>query len=175
MSGLGDTSSHVVFDCEFYGIKEGVKKTIPKYPMTTDSTCSLTCETTPCPAVVLLHAILDILDPLSDEVKVIHQMLADEKQKAKDLPHMPGCRLCVNELILALQLKHPERVWTSESFAKEIGCSGAAVRKTKTWREYQERLANEKQERPRRKGYKDKRGNLEAFDADEKEDFGSET
>ena len=138
--------------------------------MTTDSTdsiCSTICETPPCPALTLLHAILDKLDPLSDEVAIIHQMLT--KENGKGLPRPNGCRLCVNELILALQLKYPDRVWTSEAFAKEIGCSGAAVRKTKTWKDYQERLETEKLGRPHRKGYKDKEGEIEVFDADEQD------
>jgi hypothetical protein len=41
--------------------------------------------------------------------------------------------------IIALQIECPEKIWTSDSFAKKIGSTGAAVRKTKAWKNCQKR------------------------------------
>ena len=81
--------------------------------------------------------------------------------------------LSVNELVIALQMKYPQNDWTAEEFARKIGYSGSAVRKTKAWKIHQKQLENEKQKCPKPKGCKDNRGNLEAFGTDRFEE-GSE-
>jgi len=129
--------------------------------MTIDSMPPLTCKDPSCPVVPLLRALLD-------EMKALRQTLIDEKKKPS---RSNAGRLHVGRLVVALQLEYPDRVWTSDSFAKVIGCSCAAVRQTKAWKDYQIRLENEKQKRPQRKGYKGKRGNFEAFDAHEEHDL----
>jgi len=94
-----------------------------------------------------------------------HQTPDGEEAKGTKISKT-NCRMHVNSLIMALQIECPEKIWTSDDFAEEIGCTGAAVRKTKAWREYQERLENMKCGRLQRKGYKDEHGNIEAFDSD---------
>jgi len=128
--------------------------------MTDDLERLLVCENPLCPAVPLLNTILD-------EMKALRQMLENTKKPSKSNAR----RLHVGRLVVALQLEYPDRVWTSDAFAKVIGCSCAAVRQTKEWKDYQRRLENEKHLRPQRKGYKDKRGNFEAFDANEENDL----
>jgi len=100
----------------------------------------------------------------------MHQTLKSVESKTKKSPKTATKRISANELIVALQLRHPEREWTSDSFAKEIGCTGAAVRATEAWKLYQKRQEQEKQKRPQRKGYKDERDNFEAFIPDKKGD-----
>jgi len=132
--------------------------------MTSDTLCPLSSATSSCPAEPHWLAVLEVL-------KSIHQTLQNEGPKVKNSSKAISCRLCVNEIILALQLKYPERVWTSDSFAKEIGCTGAAVRQTKSWKEYQERLQIERQKHPQRKD-NGKRGNcFETSNADREDDF----
>jgi hypothetical protein len=128
--------------------------------MSVDLEHTLACTNPQCPVVPLLHAILE-------EVKALRQTLKNEKKPSKS----NAGRLHVGRLVVALQLEYPDRVWTSDTFSKVIGCSCAAVRQTKAWKDYQIRLENEKHERPQRKGYKDKRGNFEAFDAHEENDL----
>ena len=133
--------------------------------MTSDSepTCPLTCEDSGCPVVPLLHAILD---------KVEESLQTLEGMEAKGSSKTTHCRLHVNRLVFALQIECPDKIWTSDDFAKEIGCTGAAVRKTKAWREYQERLENMKCRVLQQKGYKGHR--TEDSDAEEGGDFGGE-
>ena len=137
--------------------------------MTIDTT-SLTCATCVNPSCLgpLLLALLDEQKSLSDKVDTIYQAFHNEKPKTTHLPKENICRVCVNELVVALQLRYPEKVWSSEDFATKIGCTASAVRQTKAWKAYQKLCQNEKQQRPQRKGYKDKKGNVEAFDTDER-------
>ena len=93
-------------------------------------------------------------------------MLKNGKPKADYSPKESLCSVCVNELVVALQLRDPVKVWSSEDFAKKIGCTASAVRMTKAWKEYQKRCQKEKQQRPQNNGYKDKQGNCEAFSAE---------
>ena len=125
---------------------------------------TLICKDSSCPAQPFWLALLDKIDALLVEVKAAHQTLKDREPKAKNSSKAAADRLRVNGLVLALQVEHPDRIWTAESFAGIIGCTGAAVRKTQAWKVYRERLQSQKQKHPQRKGYKDKRGNLEAFD-----------
>jgi len=120
--------------------------------MTANSKCSLTCENPVCPVVALLHAILE-------EVKALRQTSKNTKKTSKTT----ASRLHVGRLVMALQLEYPEKVWTSDSFAEAIGCTGAAVRKTRAWGEYKKRLEGEKRKHQPHKGFKDKRGNLDAY------------
>jgi len=94
-----------------------------------------------------------------------------QASKAKNAPKTATKRILVNELIVALQLRHPAKEWTSDSFAKEIGCTGAAVRATEAWKLYQKRQEQEKQKRPQREGFKDNDSGIEAFVADKKGNF----
>jgi molecular chaperone GrpE (heat shock protein) len=119
----------------------------------------------------LLLALLDEVQILRHEVETLRQMFENEKPKAKKSPKGTVSRLPVGLLLLALQIKYPEKVWTSDSFAKEIGCSGAAVRQTQEWENYQKRLQNERQEHRPRKGYRDEQGNIDAFVTDDKDVF----
>jgi len=136
--------------------------------MIDDSILPLCCKTSPCTVEPLLHAILD-------EMKAIHQTLKCKETKVENPSKVPHHRPQVNRLVFALQVEFPEKVWTADSFAEKIGCTGAAVRKTKAWREYRERLQNERQKRPQRKGYKTKKGNLEAFEIEKGNDFENKT
>ena len=77
----------------------------------------------------------------------------------------------MNRHVVALQLEYPDKVWSADDFAKKIGCTGAAVRKTQAWKEYQERLENERHERTFLKGNRGRRGSFEDFDADDNDDF----
>ena len=122
--------------------------------------CPLTCDESQCPVVLLLHAILD-------KVEASHQASEGKEEDAKKHTKATNCRLHVNRLVTALQIECPEKIWTSDAFAEEIGCTGAAVRKTKAWREYQERLEHMKKRHLQRKGFKDEYGNLEAFESGE--------
>ena len=132
--------------------------------MITDSICPPKCEDSQCLAVPLLHALLD-------EMKAMHQTLKDNRTEAKKPSKATATkRILVNELIVALQLRNPEKEWTSDSFAKEIGCTGAAVRATEAWKLYQKRQAKEKRERRQKGGYKGRNGKIEAFVPDKKND-----
>jgi hypothetical protein len=102
-------------------------------------------------------------------LRTILQKVEVLEKRAKNPSQATG-RLPVEGYVLALQLQYPDMVWTSDDFAREIGCSGAAVRKTRTWRDYQERREISKQQRLQRKGWKDKEVNIEAFDADGSDD-----
>ena len=103
--------------------------------------------TSTCPLRPLLSTLLDEIKSLRSEVETLHRMLENEKPEAKKSPRGTVGRLSVDLLMLTLQIKYPEKVWTSDSFAEKIGCTGAAVRQTKAWKDYQKRLQNEKQER----------------------------
>ena len=128
--------------------------------MTTDSTYSMNCESSSCPAVPLLLALMD-------EVRLIQQTLQNEKSRTRKVSKATAGRLHVGRLVFALQVECPEKVWTSDSFAKKIGCTGAAVRKTKEWKECQERIERKKHSRLAK--YGDNQGSLDAFNVDEKE------
>ena len=78
--------------------------------MTADSTNQLPCDASRCSAEPLLRALLDEVRLLSDKVNAIHQTLIHEKTQAKKRSKETACRACVDEIILALQLKYPERV-----------------------------------------------------------------
>jgi len=119
--------------------------------MPPDSANSSTCETASCLGPHLL-VLIDGQRSLLDKVETIYQMLKNAKLEAKGSLKKTICRNHVNALVLGLQIENPDRVWTSNSFAEEIGCTDSAVRHTKAWREYQERLENERQSRPLRKG-----------------------
>ena len=138
--------------------------------MPPDSVNSSTCETASCLGPHLL-VLLDGQKSLLDKVETIYQMLKNEKPEAKGSLKKNICRMHVNALVLGLQIEYPDRVWTSDSFAKEIGCTDSAVRHTKAWREYQERLESEKQSRPLRKGHKDRCDTRGGFNADDEDDF----
>jgi hypothetical protein len=113
--------------------------------MITNTTCPLASS---CPVMPLLHTILDEVRSLKDK--------EPKAKKSSKAAH-------VNGLIIALQIEHPEKLWTSDSFAKKIGCTGAAVRKTKAWKNYQKRLKTERQKHSVPQGYRNKQGNIEAF------------
>ena len=127
--------------------------------MTANLTNPLVFNIPKCPAEPLLRAILDKIEFLSGEV----QTLKNQEAKTQSLGTISS-RLHANALILGLQVEYPDRVWTSEDFAKVIGCTGSAVRKTKAWKAYQKMLEGEKDKRPQRPGWKDKNGNLVAID-----------
>jgi len=108
--------------------------------MTIDSTNSLTCDNASCPGMSLWLALLDEQRSLSNKMDVILQTFKGGKPKANDSRRSVICRVCVNELVVALQMKYPDKdCWTSVEFAKIIGCTASAVRKTRSWKEYQER------------------------------------
>jgi len=138
--------------------------------MTADSFCPLPCGNSACRVIPLLHSLIDKVDALSDTMELIQQAPTNKKAKEKKSSKETACRICLDQLILALQMKFPEKNWTSEDFAQIIGCSAATIRQTKEWREYQERCRHEKQKRSKPKGSKDKHGNLEAFYSDEQDD-----
>ena len=127
--------------------------------------------TSTCPLKPVLSTLLDEVKVLRHEVETLHRMLENEKPKAKKSPKGTVGRLSVDLLMLTLQIKYPEKVWTSDSFAKEIGCTGAAVRQTQAWKDYQKRLQNDKQKHRPRKGYRDQWGNIDAFDTGNGDDF----
>ena len=92
--------------------------------MTTVPVCPLTYETTTCPALSLLWALLEEIHSLSDKLDAMQQILKTEeskKEKASTTKRFP-----VSGMIIALQLEYPDKTWTSDDFAKEIGCTGAA-------------------------------------------------
>ena len=121
---------------------------------------TLTDSTVSCPAEPLLHLLLE-------EIKSIRQTLKEKTPK----PKKSIDSLYVNEFVLAFLLSKPEKEdWKSGDLAEEIGCSPAAVRKTKAWKGYQATLQSKKQDRPPHKGYKDEWGNLEAYDTDDDRD-----
>ena len=112
--------------------------------MPADSICPLIHEDFPCQVLSLLHTLLD-------EVKTLHQTLENQDLELKTVHRAAHSHVHVSSLVIALQLEHPDRIWTSDTLAEEIGCSGAAVRKTKAWKEYHKRLEQEKIERSRQK------------------------
>jgi len=109
--------------------------------------------------------LLDGQKALSDKVDTIIQILEDRKPDAKNSSKATVCHMHVNGLVMGLLVEYPDRVWTSGDLAKEIGCTSAAIRQTKTWKAYQKQQEAEKQSRPQQKGFKDKHGNLDAFNA----------
>ena len=112
--------------------------------MTADQTHSLTCANPSCLGPFLL-TILDEQKTLLDKVDTIYQAFKNGKLKVDHSSKENVCRACVDEIILALQLKYPDKTWTSEAFAEKIGCSASAVRQTKEWKAYQRRCQIEKQ------------------------------
>ena len=108
--------------------------------MQNDSVCSKGCDPSMCSIAALFH---DVIDPLTHKIDEMHQMIKEVKVAQK----VPKHHLCVNEMVVALQIKYPNKVWTSESFAEEIGCTPSAVRHTKMWKLYKARLELEKGER----------------------------
>ena len=141
--------------------------------MEKNTTCPLTCEDSPCPVVPMLRTLWEKIDSLSGEVRAIRQTLKNEKPKTKKVSKVAQSHLHVNRLVFALQVEFPDKVWTSDDFAKKIGCTGSAVRQTKEWKKYQERLQAKRQECPKRKGFRNKHGNVEVWDAEKGEDFES--
>ena len=113
--------------------------------MPDNSICPLIRENSPCQVLSLLHILLD-------EVKTLHQTLENQDLELKTIHRAAQSHLHVSSFVIALQLEHPDRIWTSDALAKEIGCSGAAVRKTKAWKEYHKRLEQEKIGRSQQKG-----------------------
>ena len=114
-----------------------------------------------CPVIPLLHTILDEVRSLKNEGATS----GEKPLKAT------GKRPQVNVRVFALLTKYPEKIWTSDSFAKAIGCSAAAVRQTKAWKAYQRQLQNMRQEHLLRKGHKNKWGDIEAFDSHKADDL----
>ena len=133
--------------------------------------CELGCDISLCKTAESLHAALDRLTPLVEglsplvhKVEEIYEIVKNENQKKKTQPvTLASGKICVNELILVLQLRQPDKTWTSEEMAKEIGCSSAAIRKTKMWKLYQEHLDQVKSQHAVPHGYKNKQGDIEAF------------
>jgi translation elongation factor EF-4 len=99
---------------------------------------------------------MSLLKSILDKVDVL-------EAKAKKSPKVVDKRPQVNSRVLELLVKNPEKVWSSDAFAKEIGCTGAAVRQTKAWKVYQRKLQNERTVHQVRKGYRDENGNIEGF------------
>jgi len=126
--------------------------------MTVEPTIPLACPTS-CPAEPFLRALLE-------KVESIEQTLKNIKPNVEKSSKTTTRRPNVNWLIVALQLKYPDRGWTAGDFAKKIGCSETAVRKTTAWKEYRIRCESKKQNRTQRKGYRDKMGNFGAFCTD---------
>ena len=93
-----------------------------------------------CPMRPLLCTLLDDVKALRNEVEALHQMLKDVKPEVVKKPSKINRHQHVNRLVFVLQVENPEKVWTSESLAAKIGCTGAAVRQTKAWKDYQKRL-----------------------------------
>lgn len=139
--------------------------------MTADSKCLSACENPSCPLMPLLRNLSYRLETLSEEVEAMHQTLKNMGANAKKTQKATGKRPQVNRQVFALQVEYPEKVWTADDFAKKIGCSGAAVRRTKAWKDYKNLLKHEKQKHLPPKGYKDNRGNLDAFDSDKWDDI----
>ena len=108
--------------------------------MPLDSTCPLIHKKAPCQVLSLLHTLLD-------EVKALHQTLEHQGWELQTHHKAAHTHLHVSSLIVALQLEYPSRIWTSDDFAEKIGCTGAAVRKTKAWKEYQKHFESEKDKR----------------------------
>ena len=133
--------------------------------MTKNTICPLTCEGSLCLVEPMLRSLLEKIDSLSDEVKAIRQTLKNNVPKATKMPKTAN-RHHVNRLVLALQVEFPEKVWTSGDFAEKIGCTGSAVRQTKEWKAYQGRLQAARQQRSTRKGFRNKHGNVEVWDAE---------
>ena len=88
-----------------------------------------------------LTPLVEGLSPLVHKVEEMYEIIKNENQKKKTRSvTLASGRICVDELILILQLRQPDKTWTSEEMAKEIGSSSAAIRKTKMWKLYQEHL-----------------------------------
>jgi hypothetical protein len=109
-----------------------------------------------CPVISLLNTILD-------EVR----SLKSEGPKKKKSLKVTTPRPHVNGLVIALQLKYPEKIWTADAFAKKIGCTSAAVRQTKAWKAYRVLLESEKQKRQQQRGHRYEKSSLETIDSDE--------
>ena len=142
-----------------------------------DSANSLTCEDPLCQGPLLLalldetkslSAKMDTILQLSGKIDAIYQTLKKENPKANRVSKENICNLCTNELVVALQLKYPEKVWKSNDFAKEIGCTASAVRHTRAWKDYLQRCQNERQQHIERSRYGD--SNFEVFGGDENAD-----
>lgn len=108
-------------------------------PMTDNLQCPLTHNLSACPVEPLLRELLN-------KVESMHQILKSRESKTRNSPGTTTKHLYVNRLVWVLQLEDTEKIWTSDDFAREIGCTSAAVRKTKAWKEYQKRLEYERQQ-----------------------------
>ena len=135
-----------------------------------ETTLHFTGTNPECPVNPYVLSLINDVQALRNEVTELHQMLKDGKPGVVEKPLKVPRPRHVNRLVFMLQVEYPEKVWTSESMATEIGCTGAAVRQTKAWKEYQMRIQNEKQERRPRRGYKDRWGNIDAIDSINEDD-----
>lgn len=102
--------------------------------------------------------------PQSEILMQVDSMLQSETSKNKKTE---GSKLIdVQAQVVALLEKFPSGKWTSDELAKKIGCTGAAVRKTRAWQGYK------KQQRQCsvHKGFKDKNGNINAISEDDEID-----
>jgi hypothetical protein len=160
-------SGREVFDKRFF-----FTRTIER--IMTDTDFSITCEDPSSCQGPLLLALLDGQKSLLEKVDAVLQLsgkmandlqtLKNKVPKSNNSTKATICRLHVNRLVFALQVEHPEKDWTSEDFAKEIGCTASAVRQTKNWKAYQERQQYQKEER-KQKGFKDENGNFDVWDS----------
>jgi hypothetical protein len=88
-----------------------------------------------------------LLNDVLKELQSIHQTL-------KNQPANKQVRRAstINEHVGLLLNKFPDRTWTSESLAKQIGnsCTAAAVRKTEQWKSYQNHRKTDKEQHRKR-------------------------
>jgi ribosome-binding protein aMBF1 (putative translation factor) len=77
-----------------------------------------------------LHAILGKLESIDQTLKSIELKIRKSSGISTEL-------LSVNDLVMALQMKYPQKTWTADELAEKIGCTGSAVRKTESWKIHQ--------------------------------------
>lgn len=131
--------------------------------MTIDATHSLQIDVSTSSTEHILHTLLDEVSVLSEKVNRILQVLEVEESKTKRILQTAVHRQHVNEKVMQLLLKHPRKVWTSEDFAKEIGCSGAAVRQTSAWKAHRKTHEKARRNHPLPKGFKNKQRDIDAY------------
>ena len=136
--------------------------------MTSDLTSPSACNASRCPAMQILRTLLDKVESIEQTINSGQPASGKKFKKTVKRPH-------VDWLILGIQIRYPHKQdWTADELAKKIGCSVSAVRQAQAWKEYQEKLAAQRQKAPRRRGYKDKRGNLVVVAREERDVFDDE-
>jgi response regulator of citrate/malate metabolism len=129
-------------------------------------------------STLLLSEILLRINKI-EEQQVLHSQLIQElqansvpKSKTSKNKQTKGAkRVNVNVQVIALLRKDSNKVWTSNKLAEKIGCSGAAVRKTSAWKDYQKQKVGAGRQCSIRKVVKDKNGNIVVPIEDKEIDF----